>query len=358
MDLLEKKLDSNHLNKDDLNLEFKKIKDMYSSFEGATMTSTIANIDIEEMCYCFACAIQKHIEYFIQNILPTYTPLQTRPIKKEPEPPQNVSGKSTTLDNQSEADSCGIEYEEGNSYFVYKGQKIPKGKPTLPQNQEIENESLVNIRQMKESHNLYPNEEDDEVMIAESGNNIADEEEKQTDTRLQREQSSEEVLYEDNGEYNEEKFQDFLRQSLRHSMLASGVKKDYYPTESDLIKKYNLDVPFQPVTTNWNIVDDADEKSNRDRFTQSQSVKAGDDDEDEPEEDIPDDNDDEEERDEAKITKSYFSFEESQFIDVELSAQEMDLQKRTRLIFEKTFNERNLTPEDISKSNLFKGSIY
>lgn len=28
------------------------------------MTSTIVNIDIEEICFCLACAIQKHIEYF------------------------------------------------------------------------------------------------------------------------------------------------------------------------------------------------------------------------------------------------------------------------------------------------------
>jgi len=43
---------------------------MYSSFDGAKMTSTIVNLDIEEMCYCLGCAIQKHLEFFVEQVLP------------------------------------------------------------------------------------------------------------------------------------------------------------------------------------------------------------------------------------------------------------------------------------------------
>ena len=71
MNRVEEITDSRHLNKNDLNLEVRKIKDMYISFDGAKMTSTIANLDIEEMSYCLACAIEKHVDYFIHNIFPT-----------------------------------------------------------------------------------------------------------------------------------------------------------------------------------------------------------------------------------------------------------------------------------------------
>ena len=35
---------------------------MYMSFDSGKLTSTLINIDIEEMCFCFACAVLKHIE--------------------------------------------------------------------------------------------------------------------------------------------------------------------------------------------------------------------------------------------------------------------------------------------------------
>ena len=49
---------------DELNpqLDFDTVKQMYMSFDGGKLTSTIVNLDIEEMCFCFACAILKHID--------------------------------------------------------------------------------------------------------------------------------------------------------------------------------------------------------------------------------------------------------------------------------------------------------
>ena len=44
-----------------IDLEMEKIRDMYLSFDGGKLTSTIVNIDIEEMSFCLACAILKHI---------------------------------------------------------------------------------------------------------------------------------------------------------------------------------------------------------------------------------------------------------------------------------------------------------
>lgn len=35
---------------------------MKNSFEGGKMTSTLVNLDLEEMCYCLASAIMVHIE--------------------------------------------------------------------------------------------------------------------------------------------------------------------------------------------------------------------------------------------------------------------------------------------------------
>lgn len=37
---------------------------MYLSYEGGKLTSTLVNLDIEEMCFCFSCAILKHIDRF------------------------------------------------------------------------------------------------------------------------------------------------------------------------------------------------------------------------------------------------------------------------------------------------------
>jgi hypothetical protein len=36
---------------------------LYLSFDSGMMTSTLVNLDIEEMCFCLASAIHKHIEY-------------------------------------------------------------------------------------------------------------------------------------------------------------------------------------------------------------------------------------------------------------------------------------------------------
>jgi hypothetical protein len=38
----------------EIDLEIGKVKDLYRSFDGAVMSSTIANLDIEELVYAFA----------------------------------------------------------------------------------------------------------------------------------------------------------------------------------------------------------------------------------------------------------------------------------------------------------------
>jgi hypothetical protein len=48
-----------------LKMNYVKIKEMYTSFDSAKMTSTIINLDIEEMCYCLASALMKHLEFGI-----------------------------------------------------------------------------------------------------------------------------------------------------------------------------------------------------------------------------------------------------------------------------------------------------
>lgn len=37
------------------------------SYDSGKLTSTIINLDIEELCYCLACAISKHIEFSEKN---------------------------------------------------------------------------------------------------------------------------------------------------------------------------------------------------------------------------------------------------------------------------------------------------
>lgn len=49
--------------KTDVNLEVDKIKDLYVSFDSGKLTSTLLNLDIEEMCFCLSCALIKHIEF-------------------------------------------------------------------------------------------------------------------------------------------------------------------------------------------------------------------------------------------------------------------------------------------------------
>lgn len=45
-----------------INLEVDKIKNLYLSYDSGKLTSTLVNLDIEEMCFCFAKATCKHID--------------------------------------------------------------------------------------------------------------------------------------------------------------------------------------------------------------------------------------------------------------------------------------------------------
>lgn len=48
-------------------LEYDKIKQMYMSYDSGKLSSTIINLDIEELTHCLGCAILKHIEFSIKN---------------------------------------------------------------------------------------------------------------------------------------------------------------------------------------------------------------------------------------------------------------------------------------------------
>lgn len=49
----------------DLNMRYQDIKkDVYRSFDGVTMTSTILNIDLDELCYCYGHVILRHLKNF------------------------------------------------------------------------------------------------------------------------------------------------------------------------------------------------------------------------------------------------------------------------------------------------------
>ena len=50
-------------NEFDIGLEYNQIKNLYISFDSGKMTSTLINLDIEEMTYCLACVLQRFIEY-------------------------------------------------------------------------------------------------------------------------------------------------------------------------------------------------------------------------------------------------------------------------------------------------------
>ena len=57
---------SSNSDKNALNLNFDKVKDFYISFDSGKMTSTIVNLDIEEMCFCLANVILKYLEFGIK----------------------------------------------------------------------------------------------------------------------------------------------------------------------------------------------------------------------------------------------------------------------------------------------------
>ena len=124
LELIEKKVDQGHLNKDELNVEFKKIKDMYSSFDGAKMTSTIANLDIEEMSYCLACAIEKHVEYFVESIYPNGD--FSMPVQKiEPKKEFNIQQLRYNFEqNLAKDDSNALSVSSG-------GRVMPKAKDDM-----------------------------------------------------------------------------------------------------------------------------------------------------------------------------------------------------------------------------------
>lgn len=48
-------------------LEIDKIKTFYQSFDSGKLASTIVNLDMEELCQCFAQTIIKHIEHNEEN---------------------------------------------------------------------------------------------------------------------------------------------------------------------------------------------------------------------------------------------------------------------------------------------------
>lgn len=43
-------------------MKFDQVKTMYMSVEGAVMTSTIVNLDLEEECHCIAAYLQSKIK--------------------------------------------------------------------------------------------------------------------------------------------------------------------------------------------------------------------------------------------------------------------------------------------------------
>lgn len=63
---------------------------MFISYDGSKMTSTIVNIDIEEISFCLACAIQKHVEYFQKSyeegLIEKYSKSEEKDIEKQPDP--------------------------------------------------------------------------------------------------------------------------------------------------------------------------------------------------------------------------------------------------------------------------------
>ncbi|EGR28093.1 n-terminal domain protein [Ichthyophthirius multifiliis] len=52
----------NNQNESNPQLEYEQIKHMYVSYEGGKLTSTLINLDIEELCYCLSCIILKYIQ--------------------------------------------------------------------------------------------------------------------------------------------------------------------------------------------------------------------------------------------------------------------------------------------------------
>lgn len=61
----------------DIGLEYNQIKNLYISFDSGKMTSTLVNLDIEEMTYCLACVMLKFIEFGEVNKGKTPFPPQT-----------------------------------------------------------------------------------------------------------------------------------------------------------------------------------------------------------------------------------------------------------------------------------------
>lgn len=67
----------------DLGIEYQKIKSLFISFDSGKLTSTLINIDIEEMTYCLACVILKFIEYGEnQGEIPFFQPEAKKPQKE------------------------------------------------------------------------------------------------------------------------------------------------------------------------------------------------------------------------------------------------------------------------------------
>lgn len=442
LELIEKKVDQGKLNKDELNVEFKKIKDMYSSFDGAKMTSTIANLDIEEMSYCLACAIEKHVEYFVESIYPNgdfSMPVQKIEPKKEfdiqqlrynyeqnlaKDDPNGLSvssGGRVMPKAKDDTDLLALQQQQDNQRF-----KLQQGNNDINDEdnvvEEVEEDYMEpedKLGNNLEGVEVVHKEEDDEVMHSESmGIGIIDddEEEKIQDEEIEDDYGGvnfrqmddmNENMYKTNTpldpyvtsqleiiseksyeashpavelqrafeearktvgpldeirqdiEENDREIEDFLRESLRDSILFNlkqekqqervvpemqessasasngldnqslqGFTMQIQPTDAGVYMSEAFDLRSQVMNGGPGApqMKQSDLMSSQLNGTTSEVLYQR-------------------EKDWREL-----SMEESLYSELQWDNQNMDIADRIKMVFEKTYNEKNITPDEYNKS--------
>jgi len=421
LELIEKKVDANKLNPDELNVEFKKIKDMYSSFDGAKMTSTIANLDIEEMSYCLACAIQKHVDYFVEAIYPNGD--FTMPVQKiEPKKEFNIQQLRYNYEQNLAKDDPNIlsvtsgrvenNQAGGDQRFKLQGSEVKVEE--YPEDNIVEEEECM---EPEENGNLegvevHHKEEDDEVMHSESmgiGVIDYDEEEKLPDEEIEEAEnvnfqiddnmyktntpldpyvtSQLEIISEksyeashntvklqqafeqareagDDGikqdiEENDREIEDFLRESLRDSILFNLKQEKQQDKKDEVVQNEQensghslkgFTMQIQPTEAGEYMSEAMDLRAqvmNDPRMANGAYMGGM------GRSDLMSSTYENGSTSEVLYKKEKdwreLSMEESLYSELQWDNQNMDIADRIKHVFEKTYNERNITPDDYNK---------
>jgi len=234
----------------DLGLEYQKIKSLYISFDSGKLTSTLINLDIEEMTYCLACVISKFIEYGEnQGEIPFFQAEKPNPEKKNYEIRIDLTEKKEKVDDSRNFDlSDKISVTPGltKNSFVELEQKI-KQIDKLQTDENCKEDELEDEKfEMEENHkeDEIENESTEEKFYEEEYGDYVDENYGNSGLPLNNPEDRDEIEF----EQSKKEMESILKESLLVSKPENNMNNDMKP-------------PFKNTATFRNLNPDEEEKN-------------------------------------------------------------------------------------------------